>query len=129
LACRDFGGEGPSVLLLHGLAGHVEEWASTAAWLTTRCRVVGLDARGHGRGERSPDDVSRAAQVADAAFAVERLRLQPAVVVEASPEGGLEDGERTGRETFHEVAPPERLVYSWRWVGAGRAAWPSSPQP
>src|SRR3954469_4407894 len=88
LACRDFGGEGPSVLLLHGLAGHAEEWAQTASWLTARCHVVALDARGHGRSTRRPTDVSRDAGVADAAFVIERLALQPAVVVGQSL-GGL----------------------------------------
>lgn len=81
LAGLDYGGEGPPVLLLHGLAGHAGEWAETAAWLAQRCRVVALDARGHGRSERSPTDVSRAAHVADAAFAVERLELDPVVAV------------------------------------------------
>ena len=88
LACRDFGGTGPSVLLLHGLAGHADEWAQTASWLTTRCRVVALDARGHGRSERFPGDVSRDSLVADAAFVVEQLGLQPVVVVGQSV-GGL----------------------------------------
>lgn len=88
MACREFGGEGPSVLLLHGLAGHADEWAQTASWLTARCRVVALDARGHGRSERFPGDVSRESVVADAAFVVERLRLQPVVAVGQSV-GGL----------------------------------------
>jgi pimeloyl-ACP methyl ester carboxylesterase len=88
LTCRDFGGDGPSVLLLHGLAGHTDEWAQTASWLTARCRVVALDARGHGRSERFPADVSRDAVVADAVFVVEQLRLQPVVVVGQSV-GGL----------------------------------------
>ena len=88
LACHDFGGDGPSVLLLHGLAGHADEWAQTASWLTTRCRVVALDARGHGRSERFPGDVSREAVVGDASFVVERLGLQPVVVVGQSV-GGL----------------------------------------
>lgn len=81
LAGLDFGGEGSSVLLLHGLAGYAGEWAETARWLTARCRVVALDARGHGASARFPADVSRAAHVADAAFAVEQLGLGPVVVV------------------------------------------------
>lgn len=81
LAVLDFGGAGPAALMLHGLAGHAGEWARTARWLTTRCRVVALDARGHGDSERRPADVSRAAHVADAAFVVERLGLGPALVV------------------------------------------------
>jgi pimeloyl-ACP methyl ester carboxylesterase len=81
LVCRDYGGDGLPVLLLHGLAGHSEEWAETASWLTRRHRVVALDARGHGRSERVPADVSPEAHVADAAFVVERLGLSPVVVV------------------------------------------------
>ena len=88
LACREFGGQGPSVLLLHGLAGHADEWAQTASWLTERRRVVALDARGHGRSERLPSDVSRESHVADAAFVIERLGLRPVVVVGQSV-GGL----------------------------------------
>ena len=88
LACRDFGGDGPSALLLHGLAGHADEWAQTASWLTARCRVIAYDARGHGRSERFPADVSRDAVVADAVFVVERLGLHPVVVVGQSV-GGL----------------------------------------
>jgi pimeloyl-ACP methyl ester carboxylesterase len=81
LACRDFGGHGPPALLLHGLAGHAGEWAETAGWLTERFRVLALDARGHGRSERHPGDVSRGAHVADAAFVIEELELGPVVLV------------------------------------------------
>jgi pimeloyl-ACP methyl ester carboxylesterase len=88
LAFRDFGGDGRAVLLLHGLVGHAGEWEQTASWLTTRCRVVAADARGHGRSERFPRDVSREALVADAAFIVEQLGLMPVVVVGQSV-GGL----------------------------------------
>jgi pimeloyl-ACP methyl ester carboxylesterase len=70
LAGLDFGGDGPPLLLLHGLAGYAGECAETAGWLTGRCRVVALDARGHGERERAPSDVSRDAHVADAALAV-----------------------------------------------------------
>jgi pimeloyl-ACP methyl ester carboxylesterase len=81
LAYLDFGGTGPPVLLLHGLAGHAREWADTAGWLTERARVFGLDARGHGRSERNPADVSRRAHVEDVAFMVDRLQLGPVLLV------------------------------------------------
>jgi len=81
IACRDFGGDGPSALLLHGLAGHAGEWTETAGWLTQRSRVVVFDARGHGRSEHLPLDVSRAAHVADTVFVVEQLRLGPVVLI------------------------------------------------
>jgi pimeloyl-ACP methyl ester carboxylesterase len=81
LAGLDYGGDGPPILLLHGLAGHAGEWAETAGWLTERCRVVALDARGHGASERHPPDVSPEAHVADAVFAAEHLELDPVVLV------------------------------------------------
>jgi pimeloyl-ACP methyl ester carboxylesterase len=77
----DFGGEGPAVLLLHGLAGTAAEWKDTAAWLTGSHHVVALDQRGHGRSERRPRDVSRAAFVADAVAAVDQLALAPVILI------------------------------------------------
>jgi pimeloyl-ACP methyl ester carboxylesterase len=81
LRALDFGGEGPGVLLLHGLAGTALEWAETASWLAEGHRVVALDQRGHGRSERRPADVSRRAFVEDAVAAIEELRLAPVVLV------------------------------------------------
>ena len=88
LWAADYGGSGPGALLLHGLAGHAREWDSTAAWLARTHRVVAVEARGHGRSERAPADVSPEAFAADAAFWIERLELAPAVVVGQSL-GGL----------------------------------------
>lgn len=61
LACRDWGGPGQPLLLLHGLAGHAGEWGALARCLSSRYRVVAVDQRGHGASERHPQDVSRAA--------------------------------------------------------------------
>lgn len=80
LAGLDYGGRGQPVLLLHGLAGYAGEWARTAGWMARDHRVVALDARGHGDSERRPEDVSLDAHVADAAHAIESLRLASAVV-------------------------------------------------
>jgi pimeloyl-ACP methyl ester carboxylesterase len=88
LAGLDFGGKGASFLLLHGLAGYAGEWTDTAGWLTERGRLVALDARGHGGSEWFPADVSPAAHVADAVFAIDQLRLGPVVVIGQSF-GGL----------------------------------------
>jgi pimeloyl-ACP methyl ester carboxylesterase len=81
LACRDFGGSGAAVLFLHGLAGHADEWAGTAGWLSESRRVLALDARGHGRSERSPHEVSPGAHVADVVFAIESMRIAPVSLV------------------------------------------------
>jgi len=83
-----FGGEGPGVLLLHGLAGTATEWDGTATWLRETHHVVGLDQRGHGRSERRPRELTPAAYVADALAAVETLGLAPATLVGQSL-GGL----------------------------------------
>jgi pimeloyl-ACP methyl ester carboxylesterase/RimJ/RimL family protein N-acetyltransferase/uridine kinase len=81
LACLDFGGSGPPVLLLHGLAGHAAEWSETASWLVREHRVVALDERGHGRSTRVPANVSREAHVADVVFIIDRLALGPVILI------------------------------------------------
>jgi pimeloyl-ACP methyl ester carboxylesterase len=81
LALEDFGGAGPPVLLLHGLAGHTLEWAHTGQYLTDRHRVLALALRGHGGSERTPGDVSPEAHVADVAFVIDELGLARAAVV------------------------------------------------
>jgi pimeloyl-ACP methyl ester carboxylesterase len=48
LVCRDWGGTGQPVLLLHGLAGHTGEWDELARRLSPAHRVVAVDQRGHG---------------------------------------------------------------------------------
>jgi pimeloyl-ACP methyl ester carboxylesterase len=88
LWCADYGGSGPPVVLLHGLAGHAREWDSTAAWLTRSHRVVAPELRGHGRSERAPPDVSPDAFAADAGMWIEQIGLAPALVVGQSF-GGL----------------------------------------
>ncbi|XUM04910.1 alpha/beta fold hydrolase [Streptomyces venezuelae ATCC 10712] len=76
LSCRDWGGSGPDTLLLHGLAGHCGEWDALAPLLRDAGhRVVALDQRGHGASDRHPEDVSRAAYVADVLALVAELGL------------------------------------------------------
>lgn len=81
ISCRDWGGSGPPVVLLHGLAGHAGEWDTTARHLRTRHRVVAVDQRGHGASERHPRDRSRAAYVADVVAALDQLELRRPVLV------------------------------------------------
>jgi len=81
LSILDFGGDGPSVLFLHGLAGHAGEWSETASWLTADHRVLALEARGHGRSERRPQDLAPEAQIADVAFVLTEVADGPAALV------------------------------------------------
>lgn len=81
----DLGGDGPPILLLHGLMGCGATWEPVARWLCTHGRVHALDARGHGRSEaRGPWTTERMA--ADAAEVLDQIG--PAVVVGHSM-GGL----------------------------------------
>ncbi|WP_331757663.1 MULTISPECIES: alpha/beta fold hydrolase [Streptomyces] len=81
LACRDWGGPGQPIVLLHGLAGHAGEWDALARCLSSRFRVVAVDQRGHGASERRPQDVSRAAYVADVITVADQLALRRPVLV------------------------------------------------
>lgn len=64
IAVTDLGGDGPTVLLLHGLAGSSGELLPTGHALTDSFRVLLVDQRGHGLSTRRPTDLSREACVA-----------------------------------------------------------------
>jgi len=77
-----------TILLLHGLAGHLGEWdALTPGLLTAGFRVVSYDARGHGASTRRPPTVSRAAHVADARRLIQELGLSRVTVLGQSMGG------------------------------------------
>jgi len=65
LSVLDWGGDGPLVILLHGLAGSATELVATGEALEDSFHVVALDQRGHGRSTRRPADLSRSAFVDD----------------------------------------------------------------
>jgi esterase len=44
----DWGGDGPPLVMLHGLTGHAHTWDHTAAALSEGYHVYALDQRGHG---------------------------------------------------------------------------------
>ncbi|WP_233160987.1 alpha/beta fold hydrolase [Actinophytocola xanthii] len=87
LGTVDFGGDGVPILLLHGLMGRARTWWPVSRWLTSYGRVVGLDARGHGRSPHRGGGWRTEDFVADAAAELERLG-GPAIVVGHSM-GGL----------------------------------------
>ncbi|MDP2286979.1 MAG: alpha/beta hydrolase [Actinomycetota bacterium] len=73
IAALDFGGVGPAVILLHGLAGSSQEMQPTAAALSNEFRVILIDQRGHGRSTRRPADLARKAFVGDVASVITHL--------------------------------------------------------
>jgi esterase len=50
----DWRGEGPPLVMLHGLSGHARTWDHTAAALGDQFRVLALDQRGHGDTDWAP---------------------------------------------------------------------------
>lgn len=72
IAVTDLGGDGPTVVLLHGLAGSSRELLPTAHALPGY-RVLLVDQRGHGASTRLPDDLSRDAFVGDVVAVIEEL--------------------------------------------------------
>lgn len=81
IVCRDWGGSGQPIVLLHGLAGHAGEWDPICQRLSPRYRVIAIDQRGHGASERHPQDLSRAAYVADVIAVTDQLALRRPVLV------------------------------------------------
>lgn len=87
LAVVEFGGEGPPILLMHGLMGRATTWWPVARRLVAHGRVLAFDARGHGRSQaRGPWTTERLA--ADAADVLDQLGAGPALVAGHSM-GGL----------------------------------------
>lgn len=81
LCCCEFGGSGPPMLLLHGLAGYAGEWTRSACLLRSDYRVFALDQRGHGNSTRRPKDMSREAFVEDCAAAVRHIGVGAVTLV------------------------------------------------
>ena len=81
LRYRDWGGEGPPLLALHGAAAHAHWWDPVAPRLTPRVRVLALDWRGHGRSAwPRPPAYASADFAADLLGVIERLGLERVVV-------------------------------------------------
>ncbi|MBE1531222.1 alpha/beta fold hydrolase [Actinomadura algeriensis] len=79
LAVRDHGGDGPPVLLLHGLGGTLLHWDAFAPLLTGAHRVVAMDLRGHGLSGDGPWEWE--AVLDDVQAVIDRLELRTPLVV------------------------------------------------
>lgn len=82
IAVTDLDGDGPTLILLHGLAGSSREMLPTAAALRDEFRVLLMDQRGHGSSTRRPGDLSRDAYVRDVIEVIESARPgEPSILV------------------------------------------------
>jgi pimeloyl-ACP methyl ester carboxylesterase len=88
LRYRDWGGDGPPLLALHGAAAHAHWWDPVAPYLARRVRVLALDWRGHGRSAWPRPPAYRSEDfAADVLGVIERLGLE-AVIVAGHSMGG-----------------------------------------
>lgn len=81
LAVREWGGQGPAVLLLHGLASTSHIWDLVAPRLARRHRVAAFDQRGHGLSGKPSSGYGYERVSEDALAVIRRLGLDRPVVV------------------------------------------------
>lgn len=103
-------GEGPPVVLLHGLFGAARNFGVFQRALATRFRVIALDMRNHGASPHAPD--MRYPTLAEDVFAtMDALRAWPAAVVGHSMGGkaamalALARPDAVGRLLVADIAP------------------------
>ena len=73
-------GQGPPLVLLHGLFGSARNWGAVQKALASDYRVVALDLRNHGASPHAPE-MDYAAQAADIAETLAALGIERAVVL------------------------------------------------
>jgi pimeloyl-ACP methyl ester carboxylesterase len=81
-------GTGATVVLLHGLAGHVREWLPVVDALNCRRHVIAPDQRGHGHSTRTPTDVTRTAFVDDTAAVIRHVSGMTPITLVGQSLGG-----------------------------------------
>ena len=117
----EFGGAGRPIVLLHGLMGRATTWWPVAKWLTAHGRVVGLDARAHGRNPHR--EVVATEQFADDVAAWVREQADGPAVLIGHSMGGLHAMVAAARHpelvpgvVVEDMAPDQRgrTVEAWR---------------
>ena len=77
---HDSVGEGPPLLILHGLFGWARNWQSVARALAERYRVLAVDLRNHGRSPHTAD-MDYSLMAADVAALIDAEGLGPVTLV------------------------------------------------
>src|SRR3954468_20018850 len=83
------GGTGPSVVLIHGMAGSLNTWDPVFPALTQSCDVIAIDLPGHGASSRMRGDFSLGSLAAAVREALDRLDVDAATIVGHSLGGGI----------------------------------------
>jgi 3-oxoadipate enol-lactonase len=82
-------GQGPAVVLIHGLAGDLSAWNAQLALLRPQFRVIAFDNRGAGRSTQVDEPVSTRELAADTLGLMEHLGIAHAQVVGRSMGGAI----------------------------------------
>ncbi len=82
-------GEGPPVILIHGVTGTCDQWAPVLPLLSARCRVVAPDLLGHGQSAKPRGDYSLGAYASGVRDLVVGLGHERVTVVGHSLGGGI----------------------------------------
>lgn len=82
-------GEGPAVVLIHGLAGDLSAWDAQVALLRPHFRVIAFDNRGAGRSTQVDEPVTTRDLAADTLALMNHLRIPHAQVVGRSMGGAI----------------------------------------
>ncbi|CAH0212221.1 alpha/beta fold hydrolase [Roseomonas sp. CECT 9278] len=116
-------GEGPPLVLLHGLFGAGQNWGGIRSVLARRMRVLTPDLRNHGASGRDPD-MSYAAMAADVVATMDAAGLPRAAVLGHSMGGkvamalALLHPERVERLVVADIAPVRYLPALRGYVAA-----------
>src|SRR3954468_5745608 len=103
-------GEGPPVVLLHGLFGAARNFGAVQRALAPRFRVVALDMRNHGDSPHDPD-MRYPTQAADVRATLHALGIEAAAVIGHSMGGkaamamALQWPEQVARLMVSDIAP------------------------
>jgi pimeloyl-ACP methyl ester carboxylesterase len=77
----DWGGDGPPIVLLHGLSSSARIWDLMAPLLADKFHVIAVDQRSHGQSDRPDDGYDFRSTTADIAELIRELGLERPIVV------------------------------------------------
>jgi pimeloyl-ACP methyl ester carboxylesterase len=116
-------GDGPPLLVLHGLFGSARNWTSVARRLAARHRVYALDLRNHGDSPWA-DDMDYRAMAGDVVAFMDAHELDRAALLghsmggKAAMAAALDHGPRVERLVVVDIAP---VAYSAAFLSHARA--------